>query len=147
VTPEMYAVEFDTDLRMHIENTPRRAQKDRGEIGASDFDCTQRMAYILGQKPETDSTDYWAAYVGTAMDDRIKASRKAARPDLLFDLILPVRLQLDDGTEFTFNLAPTRPTPPSRPSPTTRRRTGWRRPARTGCTTRGAGSGTCSTWR
>jgi hypothetical protein len=106
VTPEMYAVEFDTDLRMHIENTPRRAQKDRGEIGASDFDCTQRMAYILGQKPETDTTDYWAAYVGTAMDDRIKASRKAARPDLLFDLILPVRLQLDDGTEFTFNLAP-----------------------------------------
>jgi hypothetical protein len=106
VTPREWAAEFDTDLRMHIENTPRRAQKDRGEIGASDFDCTQRMAYILGRKPETDSTDYWAAYVGTAMDDRIKASRKAARPDLLFDLILPVRLQLEDGSEFTFNLAP-----------------------------------------
>jgi hypothetical protein len=115
MTPLEYAVDFDADLRSHIENTPRRAQKERGEIGASDFDCTQRMAYILARKPETDSTDYWAAYVGTAMDDRLKASRRAAKPDLLHDLIIPVTLQLEDGSEFTFNLAPDEadPTEPS----------------------------------
>lgn len=105
-----FAADWTHDLRAWQDNSPRSAQKDLGLIGASDFDCREKMRRVMLRLPETDYVHKWSAYVGTAIDKENKLARAAAKPHLILDAEWPVNLN-----GFVFNVHPDEadPTEPS----------------------------------
>lgn len=105
VTPEDYRDGFVRDLQRFNASTDRAVSKAAGNIGASDFDCRERMRFIMEQEEESNSTENWAAFVGSALDEGIMQARRLGSPHLLFKMSLPVTLNTRQGP-FTFNLTP-----------------------------------------
>jgi hypothetical protein len=105
MTPEEYRRTFVRDLRKFNDSTDRAASKAAGNIGASDFDCRERMRFIMERHPETDETQNWAAFVGSALDEGVMQARALGSPHLLFKMSLPVTLSTRQGP-YTFYLTP-----------------------------------------
>lgn len=108
MTPEQYAMDWSKSMNEYAESDPRHLQTLRGQIGASDFSCRQRMAYTIAQKPPTDpENDHgWAAFCGSAMDDKMQAVRAATRPHLWFGVKPLVTLILRSGEPYSFTASP-----------------------------------------
>lgn len=106
----MYAASFSADLAAYSSNSPRSKQKDEGLVGASDFDCKERMRRVMVQAPETDTPTKWAAFVGSALDARLQEVRAAANPRLLFQMEWPIIL---NGYAFTVHPDEVDPDEPS----------------------------------
>lgn len=99
IPPDEFAATFLFDLLSHGDLSTRTAQKDAGEIGASDLgSCRQKVAYTLRQVTPTNAPSKWAAAVGTYVDAGVKEARKAARPWLLHDVRMQVTLP--NGMQF-----------------------------------------------
>lgn len=105
-----YAQSYTGSVKAYQAGSARTALKHAGRIGASDFDCRERLRRILLQMPETDETDMWAAYVGTCLDIGLKQARKADQPHLIIDAEWPINLN-----GFIFDVHPDEvdPTEPS----------------------------------
>lgn len=111
LTADEYAESFAYDLHLHTLTSDRSQQQADGVIGASDFDCPERMRRILLKQPHTDAPSRWAAFVGTALDREIKEARKAGHPELLHDIALT--LEFPNGFTITVHPDELDPSEPS----------------------------------
>jgi hypothetical protein len=81
------------DLEAFDGGRDRSKQSDAGVIGVSDLHtCREKVRRTLLGMVATDVPEKWAAIVGTYVDEGVKAARKAARPWLLHDVDLTVKL-------------------------------------------------------
>lgn len=93
IPPDEYGLTFKFDLEAFDSQRPRSEQSDAGRIGVSDLHtCREKVRRTLLGMVQTDTTEKWAAIIGTYVDEGVKAARKAARPWLLHDVELNVTL-------------------------------------------------------
>lgn len=89
---DAYVAKFKSDIRAYQESSERTLAKNEGQIGASDFVCRERMRRIITRSPETDSTEKWAALVGSALDDKLREVRASQNPNLIFKAEWPLTI-------------------------------------------------------
>ena len=72
-------------IRNHSANSERTAQAAEGFIGASDVGfCRNRLAHMIRQSPrDEDRSLRWAAFVGTAVGDRLESAWAADDPEVV----------------------------------------------------------------
>lgn len=93
VDPETFGLTFLFDLQAFDTQRPRSRQSDAGTIGVSDLHtCREKVRRTLLGMVQTDTTENWAALVGTYVDEGVKTARKAARPWLIHDAEITVTL-------------------------------------------------------
>lgn len=93
MTPDDFGLTFQFDLESHDATRARSLQSDAGTIGVSDLHtCREKVRRTLLGHVATDTTDKWAALVGTYVDAGVKEARAASGRNLLHDVELSVTL-------------------------------------------------------
>ena len=82
-SPEAISYMIASAVKSWDARRPRSAQKNAGILGPSDLGfCRQKALLTMQQQPETDVANKgdWAAFVGTAVGERVEAALKDAFP-------------------------------------------------------------------
>jgi hypothetical protein len=81
VTPDDYAADFTSSLRVADATTARSLQSASGQVGISDLGfCQEYVRRLVTRSPRTDAPAGLSARVGNYVDEGIKRDRAAARP-------------------------------------------------------------------
>lgn len=90
--PDEYAAGFTADVEVANATSARHLAGLDGVIGASSFDCRERIRRTLKRVPPSSVPSKWAANVGSALDEWIKKVRGDANPNLLLKADLTATL-------------------------------------------------------
>jgi len=99
-----YGIAIDAAVKAYQDNSARSVQSQEGRLGPSDIGfCRNKAALMIKGVEQTDSTNMWAAAVGTSVHNYVEAAIKEMFPEWLLGSIddLRVTATLPSGAEIS----------------------------------------------